>query len=174
MNIRVILLLLVLFAAGCRSGRPKEQLTHGIVPPLAGDVRSLIEPPPDAPHGLVVEGLSLGLWSEKRKYTLNSRINVWEILSNRNRDDKGRVIPYDESVVYTDKHFLITDPDGVIIRPAEFTAPGEGWSGFGFAGGMSGLLHRYIRRPGTYTIQAKTWKLESNIITIEVEELSAK
>jgi HEAT repeat protein len=145
---------------------PASQAAKSGIPPLSGDVRSLREPPVVYPHGPVVDGLSLGLWSEKETYELNSRMNVWAILSNTRRDKAGGRIPYDPAI-HKDDYLVITDADGREMK-LKGEHPIDGPVGLGFEGGLSQELHDNIRRPGTYKLQWKIGAMESNVIEIRV------
>jgi hypothetical protein len=171
MKAQAILLTGILFATGCGSDRPEGTTVSRAVFPLPGDVRSLREPPENAAHGPIVDGLSLGIWSEKQKYILNTMMNVWQILTNTRRDSSGRRMPYDIGI-HDQDFLLVTDANGKTTK-IKGSHPGDGMQGMGFAGGISGILHRHIRLPGTYTLQWKVGKLESNVVTIEVAAPSA-
>jgi hypothetical protein len=136
------------------------------IPSLSGNVNELSEPPFNTPHGPATNGLTLGLWSEKPAYELNSRMNVWIILSNTNKDSSGRIIPYDPAI-HKDDYLTITTEDGSQMK-IKGDHPSDGPIGWGFAGGISAQLHAKIRRPGVYTLQWKIGAMESNVIKIEV------
>ena len=137
------------------------------IPPLSGNVNKLREPPIDAPHGPATNGLTLGLWSEKPTYELNSRMNVWIILSNSNKDASSRIIPYDPAI-HKDDYLTIRAEDGSQMK-IKGEHSGDGPIGLGFEGGISGQLHEKIRRPGVYRLQWKIGTMASNVIEIKVE-----
>ena len=166
---RVTLLLsLVLIATGCSSDKPAGLTPSENTPPLTGDVRSLHEPPAQTPHGPMVDGLSVGIWSEEEKYELNTRMNVWKILRNTKQDSSRREVAYDIAI-HDQDFLLITGPNDNVAK-IRGHHPGDGMQGMGFMGGISGILHEHIRRPGTYTLQWKVGELESNVVTIQVRE----
>ena len=143
--------------------------SHGTaadIPPLPGNVTSLREPPMAVPHGTASNSLTLSLWSEKLTYELNSRMNVWIILSNSNKDASGRTIPYDPAIHKYDC-LIITDEDGKQTK-IKGGQPIDGPVGLGFKGGISAKLHENIRRPGVYKLKWTIGAIESNVIEIKV------
>lgn len=150
-----------------RNPRSSDPVSKKHIPPLEGNVKSLQEPPQTAPHGPAVDGLSLGIWSEKPSYTLHTRMNVWKILANEKRDSSGNIIPYDERIHDVD-YLLITDSEGN-VRRVQGTRPLDGPVGLGFMGGISDILHEQIQKSGTYRLQWKMGRLESNVVEIRVQ-----
>ena len=136
------------------------------VPPLPDNATSLRLPPTDAPHGPTTNGLTLALWTEKNEYELNTRMNVWIILSNTNRSSSGRIVPYDPAI-HKDDYLIITDEDWKQTK-IKGDHPCDGPVGLGFEGGVSSWLHVKVRRPGIYKMQWKIGAMESNVIEIKV------
>lgn len=156
----LILVLCLSFIASNCSGKEN-------IPQLNIDVKSLKEPTLSASHGPVVNGVSLGIWSEKEVYKLNKPINIWIILSNNLKDKNGNIVPYDDSI-FQESYLIVTTPEGRIKKLRQ-DAPGDGMVGYGFAGGISHQLHGIVRKSGCYKIQWLTEKLRSNIVEFTVE-----
>lgn len=136
------------------------------IPPLPGNATALRLPPVDVPHGPATNGLTLALWTEKPEYELNSRMNMWIILSNTNKAASGRIIPYDPAI-HKDDYLIITDQDGKQTQ-IKGEHPCDGPVGLGFQGGISAWLHEKIRRPGAYGLLWRIGTMESNKIEIKV------
>ncbi len=147
----------VTHTADVPSGSPTRQ-----VPPLALDPDSLRVPPAEAPHGTMIDGLTLGLWSESDTYQLNSVMNVWTILV------VGKRIPYDVAIHNRD-WLHIRGPGGRTVR-VPLHRGGDGWVGIGFASAHAYTMHRHLREAGVYELQWKVGDLESNVLTLTVVE----
>lgn len=144
----------------------------GDVPPLPGEATALRLPPADIPHGPTRDGLTLALWTEKPEYELNTRMNVWIILSNTNRDSSGRIVPYDPAM-HKEDYLIITDDNGKQIK-IKGEHPCDGPVGVGCEGGVSAQLHEKIRQSGVYQLRWRIGVMESNVIEIRITSPGTK
>jgi hypothetical protein len=131
------------------------------------DVRALKEPPPAPPHGEVRDGVSLGIWSEKDRYSLGSPMNVWIILNYQRKDANGHRVPYPKGF-FDHSYLFITLPSGKVTT-RRLIEPPDRIEGYGFMGGISEMLQGIIDSPGVYKLQWKIDKLESNEVQLTVD-----
>ena len=132
------------------------------------------ENPPvgDSDPGADTRGLALRLWTSTPVYSVNSTPDLWLTLSNNNYGANGKIIPYDVDKVgfgYID----IIDSHGNKTVISHFDAS-DGPIEYGFDGGLGGILQRKQLPPETYTLQWKIGELQSNIITMRVEEVESE
>jgi hypothetical protein len=128
------------------------------IPPLIGELPMSGGDGP-VQFGARKDGIRIGLLSEKPAYRLNHRINVWcAFETERTLTEFGAV---------RDNFLFITHPDGTITKETGVW-PCDGPPGASWGGGMSDLLHRVIRKPGSYKLQWKIGALESKVVTFTI------
>ena len=126
-----------------------------------------------SPHGNIIDGLTLRLWSEKDTYALYEPMNVWKIRGNL---DSGV-----SSTVWYDPVERLTSDDEILHCDDVLTVTGPGMNDrvvFGsiyrqdirmmIVSGLFEVLHGCIHQPGVYTLKWKVGKLESNELRITV------
>lgn len=143
------------------------------VPAVAGSASDRTPPDTAFAWGATVDGLSLGVASERPEYRLNNRINVW--VSLRSADGA----PVDGSLARQSDVFISTPQGG--MTAFGFWPPVRVMDE-GFTVELSDAMHNLIREPGTYTIQWKIgrpngalvdgrpppWRMESGTVTFTV------
>jgi hypothetical protein len=139
---------------------PETSDEIGPGPPIRFDPSTLREPPDSAPHGPVVDSLSLGIWTEEHTYEINRPVNVWLLLTNHGQT------PYDVGIHSHD--LLIIEMPDCSVRKHPMGPPIDGFAGAGFKGGISEMLHRVVRMPGVYRLRWEVGKLRSNVVDITV------
>ena len=136
------------------------------LPTIKGDIREIREPTTPFLFGTVLNGLSIGVWSESSEYHLNDRINVWTSLQTATPKLAGHSLMSDDQL-FKDSFLFVTLPDGSISKVA-LGGPIDGSPGHGFSGGVSDHLHRIIRKPGSYQVQWKIGQLKSGVVSFTI------
>jgi len=138
-------------------------LVLGTCPASATDLVDLPSPPADAPAGQKLDGIQIGLWTEKSVYHGNEIRNVWRFALS---DRKSGVTIGVGGNLY-EHSFLYISRDGVVIATLPMTAGIDGIvNPTSTAGGISGMLSDLPS--GTYHLVWKTNAFESNTIVIEI------
>jgi len=117
--------------------------------------------------GSAREGIRIGIASGSNEYRLNHRINVWTRIETATQYPGGHTLMSGDSL-FNDSFLYVTTPDGKAVAKVGIGGDIDGMPGVGRMGGVSEVLHRAIRKPGTYKVQWKTGGWESGVVTIAV------
>lgn len=133
-------------------------------PKAETDLSKVSEPPADAPTGKELDGVQIGLWTEKTVYKGNEIRNVWRLA--RNDRSSGITIGVGGSL-FKNSVLYITAANKEVTR----IPMGGGIDGIvnptRTSGGLSG--HLEMLPAGTYQLNWKTETHKSNTITIEIK-----
>lgn len=143
------------------------------VPAVIGNAPKVQPPETSFAWGTAVDGMSLGVWSEKSEYRLNNRINVWVSL----RSAEGAPV---DGALASESDVFVSTPRGGMTAFGFW--PRVRVAGSGFTVELSDAMHTLIREPGTYSIQWKIgrpkaalvdgrpppWRMESGTVTFTV------
>lgn len=130
----------------------------------AAEHSELPNPPDEAACGQKVDGIQIGLWTEKSVYRGNEVRNVWMFA----RTDRSSPTTIGVGGNLFEHSFLYISSKNVVVATLPLDGGIDGiLNPTSMAGGISGMLADLPR--GTYQLVWKTDMFESNTIAIEIE-----
>lgn len=138
-------------------------LVLGLDSAKATEYVDMPSPPDNAPAGQKLDGIQIGLWTEKSVYRSNEIRNVWRFA----RSDRVSAITIGVGGNLYEDSFLYIFSDGEVLAKLPMTAGMDGISNpTSTAGGISEILSDLPS--GAYQLVWKTKTCDSNTIAFEI------